>query len=161
MKLTTLLLAFVSLVACTKQDQRRSQPPTDPRSVDGPVNCAADELKANEKCFTKAQDGCDYIACAEGCDIFRSRTSRWITCAVARTSASMVVPCGGPAKWPCPENTVCSDGICLGTGAVTRCEGYSGWSCPENTVCSDDPRPNGCSRKTSFDCIGLCVPTRP
>lgn len=126
-----LLFAFVSLLACTKAVPPRA--PVDPRNTDGPVNCAADESKANERCFAKAQDACDSLGCAEGCDIHRSRTSRWVTCAVDRRYSSM------------------------SSGPVARCEGYAGWSCPEGTECANEP--GGCDREKVDDCVGICVPT--
>jgi len=174
MKLTALFVfAFTSLAACTKQDRRPVA--VDPRNTDGPTNCAADQFKANEKCYAKAQEACDSLACAEGCDIGRSRVSKWITCSSNRTSSSMLVRCGGIANWQCPESTVCADdpapgrckhskgldcaGICVSkAGPLALCEGFAGWSCPENTVCSDDPRPGACSRTKDDDCTGVCLP---
>ncbi|MBX3233412.1 MAG: hypothetical protein KIT84_37565 [Labilithrix sp.] len=175
------VLGFLSLVACTKAYPKA---PVDPRNVDGPVDCAPEELKANEKCFAHAKDACDSLGCAEGCDIHRSRTSKWVTCSSNRASSSMLTRCDGIAGWQCPEDMVCADdprpGACKAANAldctgvcvtIARCEGYSGWACPEGMVCADDPRPGACSRERDDDCAGICVretrtnrrpaPTRP
>jgi hypothetical protein len=101
------------------------------RQTDGPVDCAASQFKAREVCFDHAQAACDSLACKEGCDILRSRTSKMIICSSNAGSSSK----------------------------LSRCGGIANWQCPENTVCADDPH-GTCKRDTADDCIGLCVPAQ-
>lgn len=157
--------AFATLtVACTK-----APPPNEPIDVDGPVDCGKDRFKSKEHCFDHAQEACDWLKCAHGCDIHGARSSKMVICSFNEASSSHFTRCAGYANWLCPENMECAmspdaqkiddaSGTCqpIVPGAPPApappriCGAWGAGDCPTGMTCK-------LPSTHCFDCQGVCI----
>ena len=83
-------------------------------------------------CFDRAQDACDKLSCAHGCNI-HSGPSKLVRCAPNGHTASHMKKCGGLGQWGCPELTECHVPEGHGFDAMGTCVPIKGGPVPSGS----------------------------